>query len=201
MDHFIIIWDLVGPNGVEKEIEMSFDETINNGSRPKLPVWRNFVHLKCSNVHRNYVDCARFYGDIIISKSASVDSTLAAWMPTKLVEDTAPMKTQVDVLFQYELTFCKSWFMKFCLDPSKRFLALGFTDGRIMIMDLHSSEDPTDLRILYLQGKSDRQGLIREISFSPDGKILIAVCDKAKVFKYNVKSCHTREFVKAEPDA
>ena len=60
MDHFIIIWELDGANGIQKEIELSYNKQVKNEPRPRLPVWRNFVFLKCSSVHRNYVDCAKF---------------------------------------------------------------------------------------------------------------------------------------------
>ena len=188
MDHNVIIWDLVGPNGVEKEIEMSYDSSIKNENRPRLPVWRHFVYLKCSSIHRNYVDCAKFYGETIISKSCHSDGKLCAWMPTKIANDVAPVKSQVDLLFQYKFSSDKMvWFMKFCFDPTKRFLSIGHIDGRVMIVDLHSSYDPTDLRVCYMQGKSDRQTYIRETCFSPDGKFLISVDESAKVFKYNIK--------------
>ena len=189
MDHNVIIWDLIGRLGIEKEIELSYDLSIKHESSPRLPVWKHFVFLKCSSVHRNYVDCAKFYGNIIISKSCNQDAKVCAWIPTIMSEDASRVKSEVDVLFQYSFPLKPepSWFMKFSFDSSRRFMAVGLMDGRVMVMDLHSSEDPMDLRTVYLQGKTERQGLIRESCFSPDGKFLISVDETAKVFKYNIK--------------
>ena len=120
-------------------------------------------------------------------------------MPTKLKEDTAPMKTQVDILFQLSLTN-KEWFLKMALDPSKRFLAVALNDGRVLILDLHSSEDPMDMRCLYLQGKKERQGCVRDVCFSPNGKFLISVCSNGTVFKYNIKSSLPDDSLALAPD-
>ena len=152
--------------------------------KPTLPMWIFFPKLVNKTVHKNYVDCAKFLSpQIVVSKSS--ENYLAAWIPDESRDDNT-VKSSCITLFQYGLINCKIWFMKFALSPStRRLLALGLQDGRVMILDLKADEDPTDLRVCFIKANNTAPvGAIRQVAFSLDSKLLVGVTQDGKVSSY-----------------
>ena len=158
---------------------------IKNDYKARLPILVNFPQIVNKTIHKNYIDCAKFLTpEIVISKSS--ENYIACWAarPSNFVRDDDNIKSACDLLFQYELVSCKIWFMKFALQPghSGRLLALGLEDGRIMLMDLKGDVDPSCLRVNFFRATSTTPvGAIRQVAFSPDSKVLVAVTQEAKV--------------------
>ena len=149
--------------------------------KPTLPMWVFFPKLVNKTVHKNYVDCAKFLSpQIVVSKSS--ENYLAAWAPDESRDDNT-VKSSCITLFQYGLVNCKIWFMKFALQHStRRLLALGLQDGRVMILDLQADPDPNDLRVCFIRASNTALvGAIRQVAFSPDSKLLIGVTQDGKV--------------------
>ena len=154
----------------------------DNHRKPQLPLQVCFPQLVNKSIHKNYVDSVKFLTkDIIISKSS--ENYIAAWTDQTTRTEDNTVKSLCSILFQYELTASKIWFMKLALQPkTRRLLALGLQDGRIMVMDLKSDPDPQKFRINFLRATGNVAiSAIRHVAFSPDSRVLIGVTQDAKV--------------------
>lgn len=128
MDSYIKIWDLE-----------RYGETIA-ASMAWRPCGRAFPtrhvgrpSFSTQRVHFNYVDCVRWLGGHLVSKST--DDRLIVWAP-----DPAPGRPtpDADVAFVQELQLegCKSvWWVRFSLNYWCSVLAVGTSTGRVLVFD------------------------------------------------------------------
>jgi polycomb protein EED len=89
-------------------------------------------------VHWNYVDCVRWLGDHVLSKS--VDNRVLLWRP-----DTAPPHAgrggEVELIQELQLEDCASvWWLRFSLDHWCTLLAVGTNTGRVLLFDPHAQQ-------------------------------------------------------------
>ncbi|GHP11408.1 hypothetical protein PPROV_001013600 [Pycnococcus provasolii] len=82
-----------------------------------------------TKVHSNYIDCVRWFGDLLLSKS--VDSKILLWRP----DEKGPTKRRGDVRVLQEFQFeqCNLWFIRFSLDPRLRRLCIGNRVGTMFV--------------------------------------------------------------------
>jgi polycomb protein EED len=97
MDHAVKIWTLCTPV-IKHTIETSFISR-SSSSRPlqlplsqqqkkccsshgtaSMPVFVHYPIFSTTQLHNNYVDCVRWYGDLLMSRCAA-DTTVVLWKP------------------------------------------------------------------------------------------------------------------------
>ena len=123
-------------------------------------------------MHTDYVDCVQFIGDLLISKSTT--NLLALWKPGT--------KNGVIPLRDFPLTNCDVWFVRFHTDPLCQILAIGNTKGEIKIWEIdHFAKKKPFVSLTH----STCTSTIRMVSFSPDGKTLLAACDDSSIWKWD----------------
>lgn len=66
-DHMIAIWDLTLPE-IVSTIEQSKRYNPNTSRRAVKTVYQPFPSFSSRDVHRNYIDCVQWHGDMILSK-------------------------------------------------------------------------------------------------------------------------------------
>lgn len=87
------------------------------------------------------------------------------------------------VIRRFEIYDCSYWYIRFSVDSAKKYLAIGNNVGETFVWSL-DCENPTKYTILK---HAQCTATIRETAFSPDGQILICVCDDNTLFRWNMK--------------
>jgi len=182
MDHSLKLWRL-DTEAVEKAIANSYSFIPSRSSRPFPTVQENFPNFSTRDIHRNYVDCVRWLGDFILSKSC--ENTIVCWKPGRLGNTDLKIanRNAVTVLHQFEYRECDIWFMRFSLDSWNKVMALGNQIGKTYVWDL-DVEDPNTSRYLVLTHPKCNSA-IRQTALSRNGSVLLCVCDDATVWRWD----------------
>lgn len=161
IDHNIMIWEL-------NQQESDKDKAKRH----------HFPYFSTRDVHGNYVDCVKFFGDGFLSKSC--ESKIIYW---RIVEDLRGKMT-AEKLLTFDIDECEIWYVKMAIDPKMNFLAVGNQKGKINIFNISNDASPQHNRkssLVHFRSTST----IRDISFSADSEILIAVCDNGTIWRWN----------------
>lgn len=117
MDHSLKLWRL-DTDAMEKAIKDSYGFSASKSNRPFGTVQDNFPDFSTRDIHRNYVDCVRWLGDFVLSKSC--ENTIVCWKPGRLGGGPPGVKmassNAVTVLHHFDYKECDIWFMRFSLD-------------------------------------------------------------------------------------
>nr|CAH8866884.1 unnamed protein product [Trichobilharzia regenti] len=81
MDHYIKIWRLNTPE-LANSIRESFNYRLHTNTRLFPVLVQQFPEFSSRDVHGDYVDCARWFGSLVISKSC--ENCVMVWKPGEL---------------------------------------------------------------------------------------------------------------------
>jgi hypothetical protein len=149
--------------------------------------------LSVAQLHRNYVDCVRFYGDLIVSKSTEEEIVL--WQARRSPwggASATDRKLMALKLATFKVPKCDVWFIRFALCPARRLLAVGTTvffvfnlnqflafqfifvltgtvRGELLLIDLASAKTKTR----WYQLKNC-VSTVRGIAFNHDGRYVLS---------------------------
>lgn len=142
LDYSIKIWQI--NNQIENNIEIS--KKIEDRKAKKELKFKTIIRsipiFSCNSIHDNYVDCVKFNGNLILSKS--VDGVVLEWMPYFNKESDTFFIINSYVFTQKELV----WFMKFDIDVmGKEVLGVGNTEGNFFLFSL--KEDSQSQSAVY----------------------------------------------------
>ncbi|KAL6536152.1 Polycomb group protein fie2 [Orobanche hederae] len=167
-------------------VEKSFTWT---GLPSKFPTKYVQFPIFIASVHTNYVDCNRWIGDFILSKS--VDNELVLWEPK--MKEQSPGEGTIDILQKYPVPECDIWFIKFSCDfhyntaavrlrqqkhkllktkggRCGRGARLGNREGKIYVWEVQSNPPILVARLSHVQSRSP----IRLTAMSFDGTLFSA---------------------------
>eukprot|EP00611_Tribonema_gayanum_P026830 TRINITY_DN6482_c0_g1_i3.p1 TRINITY_DN6482_c0_g1~~TRINITY_DN6482_c0_g1_i3.p1 ORF type:complete len:425 (-),score=56.99 TRINITY_DN6482_c0_g1_i3:36-1310(-) len=173
MDNTVKVWALHSEE-MQAAMRESYSRPHAGNGRPFKTLYEQFPLFSTAKVHNNYVDCARWVGSLIMSKSV-VDLTL--WRP-----DPARGKDAVMVLNQYPLLDTELWFMRFGFSADLHFMAVGSSSGRVDVWDVDSLP-PKTVASLYTPKCKDT---VRMAAFSPSGSTLLVCCDDASLWRWDM---------------
>ena len=187
MDNTVKVWQLDAP-AVVAAAARSHEAPRPRDGRPFATVFQQFPAFSSAAVHANYVDCARWAGSLLLSKSTG--NAVAMWTPdphgdkrSPVARDDAAPKGDGDrddaalVLRQFHLPNADIWFMRFSVDARRRLLAAGNKVGRVLVWDV---DDPKDAPLAYL-AHPRCNAAVRQVCFSPDSRFVALACDDAQV--------------------
>ncbi|TPP61573.1 Polycomb protein EED [Fasciola gigantica] len=95
MDHCVKIWRLNIPELANAVID-SFSYRSRSNPKPFPVLIQHFPEFSSRDIHGNYVDCARWFGALVISKSCENSVTL--WKPGTLDEGTTTNANNSSIL-------------------------------------------------------------------------------------------------------
>ncbi|KAK8651806.1 hypothetical protein V6N13_141388 [Hibiscus sabdariffa] len=130
-----------------------------------------------ASVHSNYVDCNRWLGDFILSKS--VDNEIVLWEPK--MKEQSPGEGTADILQKYPVPECDIWFIKFSCDFHYNSAAIGNREGKIFVWELQSSPPVLIARLSHAQSKSP----IRQTAMSFDGSTILCCCEDGTIWRWD----------------
>lgn len=179
-DNTIKVWELDAPN-VKTAIAQGKASGHHNGAlidnNEKTAATRfrapfvQFPAFTTRRVHTDYVDCVRWVGDLIMSKS--IESSCTLWKP-----DTRRRPNSVCVLNTYRYDAGAYWFTKFCLNNDSTVMAIGGDTGSITLFDVDSG---TKLQGIRHEGL---KSIVRDVQFSNDSSILVACCEDGSLWSF-----------------
>lgn len=184
LDHALKVWSIDGELINLIEASETFRDMIEDKSFPTAR--KHFPTFSTRDIHENYVDCVSWYGESILSKSCQNEIVL--WRPGVNVEPgteyTLPQKYTSDssatIIRSFDIQYCKLWFVRFSLDPKKKYLALGNTQGKIYLIDLEQAVE-TKCVLAFPKCKST----IRQTCFNNDGSIMICTCEDGTMWRWD----------------
>jgi len=173
----------------------------NNNSTPRLFQTYNIQlpYYSTNKIHYDYVDCVRFVGDAVCSKSIS--NVIVMWKPVigpsgRLGISSSTDSDGVIPLREFVLDECNLWFIRFNLSDDARFLAIGNNLGETRVWDVtgggegedgggdSDDDDNSGDSKEYLLQHKDAKTCVRMARFNRDGNLIATVSDGGRVFVY-----------------
>ncbi|KAK2186830.1 hypothetical protein NP493_187g00037 [Ridgeia piscesae] len=183
MDHSLKIW-CANHKCITDAIDSSYLYDPAKTSKPFDTVAQHYPDFSTRDIHRNYVDCVKWMGKFILSKSC--ENRIVCWKPGSLTDLDYPLKltdSTVSVLHQFEYRECDIWFMRFSLDYWQRIVALGNQVGRVFVWDI-DVDDSAQVRCTVLSHPKCTCA-IRQTTLSRDGSVIVCVCDNATMWRWD----------------
>ncbi|XP_069103147.1 polycomb protein EED-like [Argopecten irradians] len=181
MDHSLKMWKTN-----HESIQTALKESYNfiPGKTKFSTVFQHFPDFSTRDVHRNYVDCVRWLGRFVLSKSC--ENCIICWKPGQLCDTDTTLKSKeskVTVIHRFDYRDCDIWYMRFGIDFWQKVIALGNQVGRIYVWDI-DTEDPTAARCTVLSHNKCFTA-IRQTAFTRDGSTLLAVTDDGSIWRWD----------------
>ena len=179
MDHAVKIWDLE---------EEALSEAIHVRSYAHSPVDKvksfktlNVYSAKFStrDIHTNYVDCVRWIGELVLSKSC--EDVIVCWKPDIFKKGAIPTEQKPLILYTYTVPNNNIWYIRFSMDMDLNILVAGNQIGNVFLYSLRVAKKPRAERLSHPTCNST----VRQVCFSPDGKVLIVACDDSTIWRWD----------------
>jgi polycomb protein EED len=180
IDHSIKIWRYDTPE-IRSAIARSCSEVFK-GLRVQYP------DFSTREVHRNYVDGLRFFGDLLISKST--DDPIKIWKPGKLDTPLLDLKDSreksVTIFHEFPLNESDIFSIRLEYGGAKDYLAVGDQEGRVFVWPLNV-DDPAESKYTILE-HPDCKEPVRQVAFSRDNNVLVAVNDDGRIWRWDFQA-------------
>mmetsp|Transcript_39362 Transcript_39362/g.70515 ORF Transcript_39362/g.70515 Transcript_39362/m.70515 type:complete len:197 (+) Transcript_39362:823-1413(+) len=135
-----------------------------------------------SKVHGNYVDCIRWLGDLLLSKS--VDDRILLWsVDLQQNQKNKNSLESVDFLQEYHLEHADIWFIRFSLDFHCKYLAVGNRIGKVFVYDVEKSTEP-----IQRLGATGLKSAVRQTAVSYDGSSILCCCEDSSVHRWDAST-------------
>jgi len=181
MDHSLKVWSLTTPAMVTA-LQDSYTFNPARSNRPFATVEQNFPTFSTRDIHRNYVDCVRWLGNFILSKSC--ENSIVCWKPGLLNQSELKLNdTNVTIIHKFDYKDCQIWFMRFSLDYMQNTMAVGNQQGKLYVWELGEGQ-PGQTRPAVLSHPRCLTP-VRQTAFSRCGGVLVAVCDDATIWRWD----------------
>lgn len=167
------------------DVAVYYDEH-NRRKKASVPIIQ-FPTACYSNVHKHYVDCVSWVGDLIMSKS--LHCGLLLWEPLGYAEGLASPASEFCVIMEYKIEHASAWFIRFGFDSSRQMVACGNEHGVVYVFKI----DDFPSRVQSVVWPSKKSGnskpptdnnAVRQCAFNHDASILLAVEDNSSVSQY-----------------
>jgi len=176
MDSCTKVWALTGD--VAEAIKQSYVHNELTAKRAfptrfvQYPVFSNNRH------HFNYVDCVRFVGGLILSKS--VHSTILLWQPLKF--DKKQSRCEEITIAEFPFKGGNLWFVKFAVHLPTLRLATGTADGKIYVWSMKEIAP----KLLIILHERRCTTCVRQVAFTHSGSTVLGCCDDGTLWSWDL---------------
>ncbi|VDL74832.1 unnamed protein product [Nippostrongylus brasiliensis] len=188
MDHSIRLWYL-GTDKLQERIrdsmtlkgQANFRKEIADDCQSGRTIQIHYPIAINTDLHNDYVDCVRFLGHYVVSKGSDMSMVVFRFgsfgeefykIRPKLQVDTSALQ-----LVRLDLPDSDIWFIKFDIDPLNRWIVSGNKMGQLCMWDLTDGLPNVNMNVTTKIAEC----CVRQICFSPDGRIVVAVADDYSV--------------------
>lgn len=194
MDNAVKVWSLEACASAIEEASKLPSRSMPDGPTPTggeqasgsfRPMIIQKPQFSTTKVHGNYVDCVRWHGDYIFSKSTH--HKVVVWKPMPISD--ASKEGAVKVLADCKYTNSEIWFLRFSLgnniSTSERpFMAVGNKVGHIFIWDLANIVDGgAPVKLAHSKCKTT----VRQTAISADSRTILAVTQDGSLWRWDAK--------------
>ncbi|KAL3148904.1 hypothetical protein ABBQ32_001772 [Trebouxia sp. C0010 RCD-2024] len=185
MDHSIKIWNL---SGLSTQIEASFKYDASTAEHAFHTTTCPCPFFSTHKVHWAYVDCVRWLGDLVLSKS--VHNKVFLWEPD-MSSKQARHQGYIKCYQEYNMQKAKVWFIRMSLDLHCSVMACGNTLGQVFLWDMHCLSDKP-MAVLSRESNTKAQGksvpniTVRQTAVSHDASIVLACCEDGTIWRWDV---------------
>jgi polycomb protein EED len=196
MDTTVKLWNIGEGTDVHRALQASHSvkaqtwDTSSSSAGSFRTIYEQMPYFSTNKVHTDYVDCVRFVGDLVLSKSTG--GTVVLWKPefTRTLRHGTSKPThqrlpnEVIALREFTINKCDVWYIRFDTNVDCRMLAIGNTVGEIKVWEI---DDNLKKKCMTLLVQPAWASTVRMVAFSPDSKCLIASCDDATLWKWDAQ--------------
>ncbi|GBP14582.1 Polycomb protein eed-A [Eumeta japonica] len=180
MDHSLKLWRLDKPS-MHEAIKQSYSFNPHRAMRPFNSLKEHFPDFSTRDIHRNYVDCVRWMGDLILSKSC--ENAIICWKPGRLEDnELKPADNTISVVHRFDYKECEIWFIRFAVDYSQRVIALGNQCGKTMVWELGSVAGGSRVSQLI---HPRCVAAVRQVTLARGGRVLVTCCDDGTIWRWD----------------
>eukprot|EP00172_Hildenbrandia_rubra_P000323 Plantae.Rhodophyta-Hildenbrandia_rubra.ctg11516.p1 GENE.Plantae.Rhodophyta-Hildenbrandia_rubra.ctg11516~~Plantae.Rhodophyta-Hildenbrandia_rubra.ctg11516.p1 ORF type:complete len:463 (-),score=53.86 Plantae.Rhodophyta-Hildenbrandia_rubra.ctg11516:558-1946(-) len=199
IDNSIRVWDMNNKKIQDSIAESHKAADLGNGDgfmytdehgevrKFRIPIIQ-FPVYHSRKVHKHYVDCVKWLGNLLLSKS--VHNRILLWKMDVDRRELASATAENTVLLDFETENCTVWFVRFQLDIRNRLMVVGNSHGVLYVFRL---DDTSSKPICRLKPPTNKRhpsegAIVRQCAFSADGSILAAVDDNGTVVRYDKRT-------------
>jgi len=188
VDNFVKIWEI--EDSIRDRINSS--KFIKNRKEKREKKFKTKIKTQpifsCNTIHENYIDCVKFNGNFVLSKS--VDGVIKEWLP---IFNKGGDYYFIINSYSFPLGE-KIWYLKFGIETLlKNLLAVGNTRGEVFLFNLRDNMNNLDCEIssdydyFFTVNPSakiltDDQSVVRSIYFDPLSNYFVAGTNYGEIY-------------------
>ncbi|CAB4060025.1 EED [Lepeophtheirus salmonis] len=182
MDHSLKLWDF-NTDHLKKAVKLSYTHNTQKLKKNFPTELCHFPLFSTRDIHRNYVDCCRWFGNFILSKSC--ENTIVCWKPGPLDSiSIKPINNKVSIIHKFDFKDNDIWFVRFSMDADQNLLALGNQVGKTYIWDL-DVEDPSSTKFLQYYLILNAMSPLDKLHSAKMGIFCICGCDDGTIWRWD----------------
>ena len=201
--------------GGDAEAEAFLKASENNTLDTSRPFPTKHVQhplFSSSEVHDNYVDCVRWFGDLILSKS--VEQKTKMWAFDKKKSEKGEVGSKVRVVREFAAKHADIWFLRFAVDVGAGCVACGNRVGDVFVWNANAAAGyvrggeirgrggaPTPPALVAALSDKHCTKAVRQTAIARGGRTVLAACDGGTVWRWDYveapKGAETKELLGA----